>query len=106
MSVRFIPVRGTEAKLALMPYQDGAIYFATDTNKIYLDSGNKRISMGGSGASLYYVNQATVPQNEATGFFILEKDYLINEFDNPREGDLLINTDGCFYKVSDLISLY
>ena len=33
----FVPVRGTEAKLDLMGFNDGYVYFAADTGKIYLD---------------------------------------------------------------------
>ncbi len=102
MSVRFIPVRGTEAKIKNMPYEDGALYFATDTKKIYLDSGRQRHSMGGSGASLYYINQATVPHNEETEYYILGREYLVDENATPKVDDLLINSDGSFYKVVEV----
>ena len=102
MSVRFIPVRGTEASISRMPYEDGALYFATDTNKIYLDSGRQRYSMGGSGASLYYTAQAEVPTNEETGIYTLSSEYFVDENAKPKIDDLIINTDGSFYRVRNV----
>ena len=36
---RFVPVRGTEDKIAanVLGFNDGYLYFATDTGRMYLD---------------------------------------------------------------------
>ena len=38
-------VRGTQAKISSRPVSDGALLFATDTKKIYLDDGAERVEM-------------------------------------------------------------
>lgn len=37
--------RGTQAEVSERPVSDGALLFATDTKKIYLDQGNNRVQM-------------------------------------------------------------
>lgn len=100
--VRFTPVRGAEAKIAKMPYQDGAVYFATDTNKIYLDSQGQRVPMGGSGASFYYTTQAEVPSNEETGLYTIHQSSFVDESAVAKTNDMLINTDGIWYRVVNI----
>jgi hypothetical protein len=36
--IPFLPMRGPEELVLKQEYHDGAIYFATDTKKIYLDA--------------------------------------------------------------------
>ena len=38
-------IRGTQAKISSRPVSDGALLFATDTKKIYLDNGSSRVEM-------------------------------------------------------------
>ena len=53
----FRPVRGEEEQILATGYNEGWVYFATDTGKIFLDAhGKEKIPMGGSGASLFYSN--------------------------------------------------
>ena len=51
----FRVVQGLEEKIMNIPIQEGYVYFATDTKKIYLDSNKNRLSMGGN-AGIYYAN--------------------------------------------------
>jgi hypothetical protein len=37
--------RGTQAEVSERPVSDGALLFATDTKKIYLDNGSRRVEM-------------------------------------------------------------
>ena len=49
---RFTPVRGTEEAILDMPYNEGYLYFAVDTKKIFLDSNRQsKIPMGGGGGA-------------------------------------------------------
>ena len=47
--IRFMPVRGTDAAIQQLAYNDGKVYFTTDTGKIYMDKDGQRILMGNSG---------------------------------------------------------
>ena len=38
-------IRGTQTKISSRPVSDGALLFATDTKKIYLDNGSSRVEM-------------------------------------------------------------
>lgn len=54
---RFTPIKGTEEHIfANFPgYNEGYLYFATDTKKIFLDSGGKsKIPMGSATSGIYY----------------------------------------------------
>ena len=49
-STVFTPVRGYDRNIQAMDYQDGFLYFAIDTKKIYLDAkGQNKIPIGGGG---------------------------------------------------------
>ena len=94
---RFIPVYGTETEISSLKKVDGRIYFASDSEKIYLDMNGERLTMGGNGVSLYYANQAEVEQN-LDNYFILTKD-AFEENIKIKENDLILNIDGSFYRV-------
>lgn len=96
MAVKFIPVRGTEEKIQASEYQDGYIYFATDSGKIYVDSQGERTTMGAAGAAVYFGSQDKVHENEDTGYFEIPK---VTISGSPKPGDLILNSDGGFYKV-------
>ena len=55
-NVSFRPVQGPEAKIASHELTKGYFYCATDSGKIYLDTDDRRIPLGGSGAAIYYGN--------------------------------------------------
>lgn len=96
----FRPVKGTESNILSKPVNNGYVYFATDTGHIYVDDKNDRILVGGGqGATIYYAYATAVEENE-------QKYYAINKTDleNPditySLGDIIINSDGSFYKIS------
>ena len=94
------PVYGTEASIAATGHNEGWVYFASDSGKLYLDAEDKRIPLGGSGVSIYYADQAEVPQDaDGNGFYIINQDAITEEGVHLREDDLLINVDGAFYKI-------
>ena len=117
----FKPVLGSEAKIMARKNDEGSIYFATDTGKIFLDADDQRINMGGAGAAIYYGK--TVPtsyvdskgnvvegnpssdseETEKAQYWIIEKTTLMNNTDNPVINDIILTIqDGTFYKVEKI----
>ena len=98
--VKFRPVRGLDNKIQEIEYNDGYIYFATDSGKIYIDANNQnKVLMGGGGTSLVYAYDTTVEEKPGE-IYILSLD-TIEDSSNLKPGDLIINeANGCFYKVS------
>ena len=102
MAIKFRPVRGTESVIELQTVEDGYVYFATDSGHIYLDTDDGRIAMGGSGISWYYADQAEVAQ-DINEYYIVHAENVTAE-SKVRPDDLIINTDGSFYKVLSINS--
>lgn len=98
--IKFRPVRGLDNKIQEIEYNDGYIYFATDSGKIYIDANNQnKVLMGGGGTSLVYAYDTTVEEKPGE-VYILSLD-TIEDSSNLKSGDLIINeANGCFYKVS------
>ena len=103
--VKFTPIRGIEDTILSMPFVNGQIYFATDTGKIYLDCYDSdhiqknKLSVGGGGVSLVYGYDSSpipTPEQEGEVYFTLQLETLEN---NVSVNDLILNVDGCFYKV-------
>jgi hypothetical protein len=97
----FTPVQTTEANMKNQDLQNGWLYFATDSGRMYLDTESKRISVGGfggnSGISIYYGDTEKPTQDETTKLYSIPKTDVQDE--NVKEGDLILNSDGGFYKV-------
>ena len=98
---RFRPVRGEEASILSGDPVQGFVYFATDTGKIYLGGEDEFITMGGSGASLFYASEETVRQDLLTEHYFLRQESLDDSKATVKVNDLIINIDGCFYRVYD-----
>lgn len=105
----FMPIRGLESKILKMDYQDGCIYYATDTKKIYLDAnGQSKILMGGSSGIFY--GQMTLdetPDSAQKEFdfkvFDIEGNTNLQRLNIPDVDDLILNIpDGCFYRVTSI----
>lgn len=94
----FEPIYGLDGTINQLKKQNGRIYFATDTGKIYFDINDRRHVMGGAGVTLYYAEQAEVNQDNDE-YYLLEKQYLVNNA-SPKIDDLILNiSDGSFYRV-------
>jgi hypothetical protein len=98
----FTPVQGSEAQIRNAVVQNGSLYFATDSGKMYLDTPNGRISVGGGGgssdgAALYY-GTAPKPEESEDGQFYSIATGFVDGY--PKTGDLILNSDGGFYKVA------
>ena len=102
----FTPVQASEAQIKDLELQNGWLYFATDSGRMYLDTDTKRISVGGGGGgvAIYYGNTEEPEKDE-------EADrYSIPRTDVPDSslqiGDLILNSDGGFYKVLNITEEY
>ena len=100
--VRFTPVMGSDEKIQLLPRTDGRVYFATDTRKIYLDTDkDNKLPVGGAGNSgIYYgkkENISDADKESGRTTFILNTDIEGEEL--PSMDDLILNSDGSFYRV-------
>ena len=105
---RFTPIRGAEETLLAYPYKNGQLYFATDTGKIYLDcidpngDTKEKLSVGGGGVSVIYGSDAepiALTEEENNVRFSLALNTLESKC---HVNDLILNSDGCFYKVYEV----
>ena len=98
----FTPVETSEAKIQDLELQHGCLYFATDSGRMYLDTANDRISVGGiaGGVSIYYGDVEEPIQDETTELYSIP---VTNVKDGPAEkDDLILNSDGGFYRVNSI----
>lgn len=52
--IGFSPIMGKESTIMAQEYQEGFLYFATDTKRIFMDAkGNSKMPMGGN-SGVYY----------------------------------------------------
>ena len=98
----FTPVQSTEDVIKNLSVQNGWLYFATDTGKMYLDTASGRISVGGigGGVSIYYGETEKPEQDETTELYSIPKTDV--KEGTPKVGDLILNSDNGFYKVNSV----
>jgi len=103
--IPFSPVRGYEENIRRQSVVDGYIYFATDSGNIYVDAEGTRHTMGGSGSSgIHYTNASEADVTRVGGEDGEQAMYTIplDKFENPvipKPDDLLLNSDGRFFRV-------
>lgn len=96
----FIPVRGAEETILSMGYNEGYVYFATDTGRIFLDAREKeKIPIGGNGVSIFYGHDNKAVKDDVDDTLYTLVRTKIDEYENCHESDLILNSDGCFYKI-------
>lgn len=108
----FLPVRGLDADIKEQDPINGAVYFATDTRKIYYSDGSSFISMGGN-SGIYYGNMeyAETPAEGQKEFDFSPEQIEGNEDTDhyiiPNENDLIFNIpDNSFYRVMSIEENY
>ena len=110
----FQPVRGTESAISRMPKQDGRVYFAYDTGKIYLDKENVRYLMSstsaGSSSGFAWAdgsdeNIIKENEDEASNTYLIYPAALIDQT-LPKLDSLVLNSDGRFFHVIEVHSDY
>lgn len=101
---RFYPVQCSDETFQTLSAQNGHVYFVTDTKKIYLGKDGKMLPMGSGSTFFYgvkeieYDNSGLAPDPNVV-FYVDD----IEESDRiPAEGDLILNTDGCFYRIRNV----
>ena len=105
--IPFKPVRGLEEHIKAMTTEDGSLYFATDTRKTYLGTAEGEKLLMGNDIGVFY-GKKDIPKNDSGGqqdpvvYFNLTKD--IEGTRLPQVNDLILNSDGCFYRVENVIS--
>lgn len=108
-NIKFRPVQGSESTLRAMGYNEGYVYFATDTKKIYLDTeGKEKVPMGGN-SGIYY-GKMTLPEVPEAGqkqftftAFDIDGNIDLDNLNIPNVNDLILNVpDGCFYRVQSI----
>lgn len=103
--------KGPEALIRNRALQDGTLYFATDTKKIYLDCDftdslmnilHDRIAFGGS-TGIYYANKVFQSSDIDLALFIFTEEDFETIGEVPMIDDLILNEgDGSFYRVTSV----
>ena len=99
MKMPFIPNQGKDEIIQKQTVREGNIYFATDSGKIYLDTATERVTIGGGGVAIIYASAKNVAQDKGDLKYILYTTDLDNKEITPKKDDLIINSNGTFYKV-------
>ncbi len=108
-NISFRAAQGKESNIMKTEYNEGWLYFATDSKKIYLDAnGTPKLPMGGN-SGVYYgklEHEDVIPEGQTEFDFTL---YDIEGNDDPsrlnipNKDDLILNIpDGCFYRVMSI----
>lgn len=101
--IKFNPIQCTSEVFNSLNPTDGFLYFLTDTKQIYLGKNNEFVNMCGGLNIVYgnktieYENTGMEPDPNVT-FFIHE----LEKQEAPLIDDLILNIDGCFYKVKSI----
>jgi hypothetical protein len=105
----FRPVIGKEALILSQTPDPGHVWFATDSKKIYYSDGVTHLPMGGNSSVFYGIkdfgDEAVDGQTEFQfGVFDIDgnEDAEGNNYKIPNVDDLILNSDGCFYRVAEL----
>lgn len=107
VKVPFSPIQGLENVIQKQAIRQGNLYFATDTGKILLDTDQERITLGASGAAVFYSNSDNLTSNTDDSYTVPYND-LDDQHAVPKADDLIINSDGRFFRVNyyDAASAY
>jgi hypothetical protein len=100
---RFYPVQCSDETFQTLTAQEGYVYFVTDKKKIFLGKHGKMIPMCATSGFFYgikeieYDNSGIMPDPNVIFYFDE-----IEGSDIPEEDDLILNMDGCFYRVKNV----
>ena len=109
--IPFRPIYGLDQTIQDQIFNEGNLYFATDTGKIYLDTYKDGRAghqlMGGSSSGFHFAQgteQTIVIQDEETPnpyyyIYFGEGGALEDATAVPQRNDLILNSDGAFYRV-------
>lgn len=100
---RFYPVQCSDETFQTLSPQEGHVYFVTDKKKIFLGKQGEMIPMCATSGFFYgikeieYDNSGILPDPNVIFYFDE-----IEGSDIPEEDDLILNKDGCFYRVKNV----
>ena len=97
----FKPVRGTEENILASTTENGGLYFATDTRKTYLGMKDGTKILMGYDTGIFYGTKE-IPADNSGNPLNPEVYFNKSEIEGARlpiVGDLILNIDGCFYRV-------
>ena len=100
-NIEFNPIQCTSSIFKKLEPQDGFLYFLTDTKQIYLGKENEFIDMCG-GINIFYGIKEVVYENSGLApdpYEVFERSHLEGSSKTPLVNDLILNSDGCFYKI-------
>lgn len=99
---RFKVVRGYDNAIQQIPYTDGQVYFAIDTGRIYIDAKdkNKFPVGGGNGVIIHYGQIPKDIEPVALNTYSITLSMLEDQDTKPNVGDLILNSDGTFYRIT------
>jgi hypothetical protein len=100
LNIEFNPIQCTSQVFKNLTAQEGFLYFVTDTKQMFLGKDGKFIDMCGGINIVYgnkyieYVDSGQTPDPNVP--FVLAD---LEKKEYPLVNDLILNEDGCFYKV-------
>ena len=100
----FLPVQCTEENMFRTSAIDGHIYFTTDTQKLFMGYESKFMEM--CAAKGFYYGQKNIEYDDSGNEPDPTVDFFIEEIEGgklPEVDDLILNIDGCFYRVTSLL---
>ena len=101
----FLPISGPNELIAAQTPHGGELYFTTDTQKIYLGTPEGKKILMGYDTGIFYGTKE-IPKNLTGTPADPNVSFYTNEIKGdrlPLVDDLILNIDGCFYQVTDVI---
>ena len=103
-------IKGQDRYIKALPLDDGRLSFAVDSKKIYLDCDftdphgttyGDRMAFGGTGGIYYGMRTFEESEIEESNYVFLFPDQFdsASDLEVPSVDDLILNRDGCFYRV-------
>lgn len=99
--VPFRPVRGKDEAIKNSSTVEGYVYYATDTRKTYLGTASGEKLLMGYDTGIFFGTKQ-MPEDNSGNLPDPEVYFNILEIEGsrlPMVGDLILNVDGCFYRV-------
>lgn len=83
---------------------NGYIWFAVDTGRIFVDTPKERVTVGGNGVAILYGDFPTDVEPDEEGICNFAITSLAQGSPKPHVNDLVLNSDGTFYKIINIIA--
>ena len=104
---KFKVVRGMEEVIKDLPVIDGYVYFAYDSGRMYMDVNGERVPVGGgNGVVIHYGKIPEDLEPESLNTYSITIDMFENQKTTPQIGDLILNSDGRFLRITDFDGEY